>query len=109
MWANGGRRGRSVWPSPSDFGVLNAAAPLRPAARSLAWPATVDSSRALSDGFTRGFKTPAAANSLVGRHGFGLAPRRAGQGASTEILNGAVFIDTVFFILTGLAVFVLRR
>jgi APA family basic amino acid/polyamine antiporter len=54
------------------------------------------------------FKTPAAAILLLGGTALVLL-LVAGQGAVDKILNGAVFIDTVFFILTGLAVFVLRR
>jgi APA family basic amino acid/polyamine antiporter len=54
------------------------------------------------------FATPAAAIALVG----GLAVFLvvvAGKGAIDRILTGVVFVDAVFFALTGAAVIVLRR
>lgn len=105
VWVKGGRRAIALAVALSAFGVLNA--------QLLSGPRLIYGMAC--DGrffapFRRvhpRFKTPSAAIFLLG-----LVPMAllwaAGREAVDKILNGAVFIDTVFFILTGAALMVLR-
>jgi basic amino acid/polyamine antiporter, APA family len=105
VWTNGGRRAIALAVALSAFGVLNV--------QLLSGPRLVYG-MACDGRFFAPFrwvhpqyKTPAAAIVLLAVAALVLL-LAAGQGAVDKILNGAVFIDTVFFIFTGLALFVLR-
>ena len=53
--------------------------------------------------------TPVAAIALIGGMSLVLLLAAGPQGAIGRLLNGVVFIDGVFFVLTGAALFILRR
>jgi APA family basic amino acid/polyamine antiporter len=106
VWSERGRRGIAAAVAVSAFGVLNA--------QLLSGPRLVYA-MARDGRFFRifgvlspTFKTPVAAIGLIGGMGLVLL-WWAGENGIDRLLTGAVFIDGVFFVLTGAALFVLRR
>ncbi len=104
-WPAGGRRAIALAVALSAFGVLNVQLLTGPR---LLYGMAMDGRffAPFREVHSR-FQTPAAAILLLGGMSIVLL-LVAGQKAVDKILNGAVFIDSVFFIFTGLAVFVLR-
>ena len=105
-WANIGRRVAGAAVAVSAFGVLNA--------QLLGGPRLIYSMandgrffRLFAHVNTR-FKTPVAAIVLLGLMALVLLIV-AGQHAVEKLTTGVVFIDSVFFALTGLALIVLRK
>lgn len=105
VWANGGRRAIALAVAISAFRVLNVQ--LLSGPRLIYGMACDGRFFAAFRWVHPRFNTPAAAIVLLAAAALVLL-LAAGQDAVDKILNGAVFIDTVFFILTGLALFVLR-
>jgi APA family basic amino acid/polyamine antiporter len=105
VWPETGRRLIAGAVAVSAFGVLNA--------QLLSGPRLVYG-MARDGRFFRVFGvlsrsgTPAAAIGLIGVMALGLLVA-AGDGGVDTLLNGVVFIDGVFFAMTGAALFVLRR
>ena len=106
-----------VWPGPgrrliagavalSAFGVLNAQLLSGPR---LLWGMARDGRFFAPFGRVHDrFATPVLAIALMGAIAIGLAVA-AGEKGVGKIMTGVVFIDAIFFVLTGLALFVLRR
>lgn len=104
-WPAGGRRAIALAVALSAFGVLNVQLLTGPR---LLYGMAMDGRffAPFREVHSR-FQTPALAILLLGGMSMILL-LAAGQKAVDRILNGAVFIDSVFFISTGLSVFVLR-
>lgn len=106
VWPQYGRRGIALAVAFSAFGVLNA--------QLLSGPRLLFA-MARDGRFFRRFgevnprtRTPVAAIVLLGALAMILL-LVAGNDGSNRLLNGVVFVDGVFFVLTGAAVFLLRR
>jgi APA family basic amino acid/polyamine antiporter len=106
VWPTGAARAVAAGVAVSAFGVLNA--------QLLSGPRLIH--RLASDGqFFKVFarlmpksQTPAPAIILLGALALALL-LAAGEAAIDRLTNGVVFLDGLFFILTGLAVFILRK
>jgi len=106
VWPSTGKRVVAAAVALSAFGVLNAQFLTGPR---LVYRMAVDGRffRPFAHVSPR-FSTPIAAILLLGAMALGLL-LAAGQNAVDRILTGAVLIDGLFFVVTGLALLVLRR
>jgi basic amino acid/polyamine antiporter, APA family len=107
VWPSAGRRAVAAAVAVSAFGVLNA--------QLLAGPRLVHGmardGRFFSIFGVLGARTgtPAAAIALIGGTSLFLLLTAGTRGVIGRLLNGVVFVDGVFFALSGAAIFVLRR
>jgi basic amino acid/polyamine antiporter, APA family len=105
VWPSLGRRAMAAAVAVSAFGVLNAQLLAGPR---LVYGMARDGRFFAVFGKLGRRGTPVAAIALLGGTA-ALLLAAAGPGGVDRLLNGVVFIDGIFFVLTGAALFVLRR
>ena len=107
VWPSAGRRAVAAAVAVSAFGVLNAQLLTGPRlVHGMARDGRFFPVFGVLDARTG---TPAAAIALIGGMSLLVLLGAGPQGEIGRLLNGVVFIDGVFFVLTGSALFVLRR